>query len=73
MSAQGLEMIDHTVQETHEWLNDLAEQLGWPDKRQVLHLLRVTLAEIRDCLPHDEAAHLSAQLPVLIRGIYYEG
>lgn len=73
MSVQGLEVIDHTVQLTHKWINELADQLGWRDKKQVLMLLRSTLTTLRDMLGHDEAAQLAAQLPILIRGIYYEG
>lgn len=73
MSAQGLEVIDHTVLLTHEWINDLRDRLGWESSRDVLRLLRVTLAQVRDHLGHDELAQLSAQMPLLIRGMFYEG
>ena len=73
MSTQGLEVIDHTVQLTHEWINELAERLDWSNRRNVFRLLRLTLTGLRDMLGHDEAAQLSAQLPLLIRGIFYEG
>ena len=73
MSAQGLEAIDHTVQLTHEWINELAERLGWASKRSALRLLRVVLHEIRDRLSQDELAQFSAQLPLLIRGMLFEG
>lgn len=73
MSAQGLEVIDRTVQSTHEWINELAERVEWRDRRHTLLLLRSTLTSLRDMLDHDEAAHLSAQLPILIRGFYFEG
>ena len=72
LSTQGLEVIDHTVQLTHEWINDLAERLDWADKRQVLMLLRSTLTALRDLLSVNEAAQMSAQLPLLIRGLFYE-
>ena len=73
MSKQGLEVIDHTVQLTHEWINELAERLDWSNHRNVFHLLRLTLTGLRDLLGHDEAAQFSAQLPILIRGVFYEG
>ena len=73
MSAQGLEVIDQTVQTTHEWISELADRVETPDHRHALLLLRVTLAALRDMLSHDEAAHFAAQLPTLIRGFYYEG
>lgn len=73
MSAQGLEVIDHTVQLTHGWINDLRGRLGWESSRDVLRLLRVTLLQVLDHLNHDELAQLSAQMPILIRGMFFEG
>ena len=73
MSRKGLEAIDHSAQLTHEWINELAEKLGWQDQKQVLHLLRSVLTGIRDHLPHEESAGFAAQLPILLRGMYYEG
>ncbi|MEM1429333.1 MAG: DUF2267 domain-containing protein [Pseudomonadota bacterium] len=73
MSAQDLEVIDHTVQLTHEWINELRDRLGWSSSRDALSLLRVTLTQIRDHIGHDEAAHLSAQMPLLLRGMFFEG
>lgn len=72
MSAQGLEVIDHTVQLTHEWLNELSGVAGC-DTAAAMQLLRATLTTLRDMLSHDEAAHLAAQLPLILRGMYYEG
>ncbi len=73
MSAQGLEVIDHTVQITHEWINELAERLDWTSKRSALRLMRLTMHHLRDHLPTNELAQFSAQLPLLIRGIFFEG
>ena len=73
MSSKGLEVIDHSVQLAHEWINELAEKLGWQDQKQVLQLLRSVLTGIRDHLPHEESAGFAAQLPILLRGMYYEG
>ncbi len=36
-------------------------------------VLRAVLHALRDRLTIDQAAHLGAQLPMLIRGFYYEG
>ncbi|WP_299605038.1 DUF2267 domain-containing protein [uncultured Tateyamaria sp.] len=73
MSNQGLEVIDHTVHLTHEWINELAERVGYTSKRSALRLLRVTLQCLRDRLPENEMAQFSAQLPLLVRGIMFEG
>jgi uncharacterized protein (DUF2267 family) len=73
MSAQGLEVIDHTVHLTHEWINELADRLDWTSSRDVLRLMRTTLHAVRNHLRVDESAQFSAQLPLLIRGMYFEG
>ncbi|WP_299879113.1 DUF2267 domain-containing protein [uncultured Sulfitobacter sp.] len=73
MSAQGLEVIDHSVHLAHEWIGELADRLGYVSRRSALRLLRVVLHRIRDHLQPDELAQLSAQLPILIRGFFFEG
>jgi len=72
MSSSGLEVFDRTIQETNIWLGEIAEEIG-PDRQVAYRVLRAVLHAIRDRLMADQAAHLSAQLPMLIRGIYYEG
>jgi len=73
MSARGLEVFDSTWQKAHEWVNELRERLDWSSDRDTLRLLRVTLHQIRDRIPVNETAQLSAQLPIMIRGMYFEG
>ena len=73
MTSQGLEVIDHSVHLTHEWINELAQRLGWSSKRSALRLLRTTMCHVRDHLLVDELAQMSAQLPLLIRGFLFEG
>ncbi len=67
-----LEMIDRSVEKAHVWLNDMAEELGTDDRQFAYRALRASLHAIRDRLPVEEAAQLAAQMPLLIRGIYYE-
>lgn len=71
MSATGLEVFDRTLQVTNTWLNEIGEVVG-PDKRRAYHALRAVLFALRDRLTIAEASHLSAQLPLLVRGIYWE-
>lgn len=73
MTAQGLEVIDHSMHLTHEWINELTERLDWSSKRSALRLMRTTLQHIRDHLLINELAQLSAQLPLMIRGFLFEG
>lgn len=73
MSATGLDAFDTTIQKTNTWLHELMQALGWQDKHRTYVALRATLHALRDRLPIEEVAHLGAQLPMLVRGIYYEG
>jgi len=73
MTAQGLEIIDQSTHLAHEWINELAGRLDWSSKRSALRFMRVILHRIRDHLLVNEAAQLSAQLPVMIRGFFFEG
>ncbi|GIX16454.1 MAG: hypothetical protein KatS3mg119_0640 [Rhodothalassiaceae bacterium] len=72
MSATGLEVFDETVQKTNIWLKEIMEELGL-SRRRAYEVLRAVLQSLRDRLTVDEAAHLSAQLPMLVRGIFFEG
>jgi uncharacterized protein (DUF2267 family) len=49
------------------------EELEWDDRDKSYQALRVTLHTLRDRLPIEQAAKLGAQLPLLIRGAFYEG
>ena len=74
MSSSVLEVFDASLQKTQVWLNDLMKEIGWEDKPQKACLaLRTGLHALRDRLTVEEAVHLGAQLPILIRGVYYEG
>lgn len=73
MSTTGITAFDSTVQTTNVWLHDLMDQLGWTDKRRAYHALRAVLHALRDRLPIEHATALGAQLPMLIRGVYFEG
>lgn len=72
MTMTGLDIFDATVHKTMPWINELAQELGWENKHQVFQVLRATLHGLRDRLTVEEAAHLAAQLPILLTGFYYE-
>ena len=71
MSTHGLEVFDRTLETTHIWLNEICSELG-PDKHLAWKVLATVLQKLRDRLPTPLAAHLGAQLPLLVRGIYYD-
>ena len=72
MSEQGLEVLESTYQKTQEWIGSLAAQ-SHLDKGDAYKALRAVLLTLRDRLPMEEAVHLGAQLPMMLRGLYYDG
>lgn len=58
---------------TEEWVDDLQERLGWHDQDRVYSALLSTLHALRDVLPQEETVYVGAQLPALLRGLYYDG
>jgi len=68
-----VDVFDTTLQKTLGWLKDIQRVLRWNDPHRAYDALRAVLHALRDRLPVIEAAHLGAQFPMLVRGIYYEG
>jgi len=68
-----LPVLESTIQKTHEWLKEIADGLGFLNQKAAYAALRATLHALRDRLPLQNAAQFGAQLPMVIRGAYYEG
>jgi uncharacterized protein (DUF2267 family) len=68
-----LDVLDRNVEKANIWINEVAAALETSDRHEAYRVLRAFLHVLRDRLPVVEAAQLAAQLPVLIRGVFYEG
>ena len=73
MSVTAVCPIENTIDITNTWLKELMEELECEDAKQAYHALATVLHALNDRLTVVEAAGLAAQLPMLIRGLYYEG
>jgi uncharacterized protein (DUF2267 family) len=73
MSENHLPVLDHTIQVTNVWLKKLEEEHHLGSRHHAYSALRAVLHTLRDRLTPEQAVHLGAQLPILVRGIYYEG
>jgi uncharacterized protein (DUF2267 family) len=69
----GLDTFDKTVQESNLWLKDVMERLNTYDRHHAYSTLRAVLHALRDRIGPENAAHLGAHLPMLLRGLFYEG
>ena len=68
-----MSVFDHANEKANVWIKDMMRELGSDDPRQAYHALCASLHVLRDRLRVEEAAQLAAQLPLLVRGIFYEG
>lgn len=73
MAELGLRIMDRTIHDTNTWLQRVSDELNHPDRQMAYHALRGVLHAVRDRLTVEEAHHLGAQLPTLVRGFYFEG
>ena len=66
--------FDKHCKEANEWLLEIGDRAGYPDRTDWAYgCLKAVLHTLRDRTTVEEVFQLSAQLPVLIRGIYFEG
>ena len=66
-------ILDRSSQKATLWLGDSMRELDWTSPQRSYLALRAVLHALRDRLMIEEVAQFGAQLPVFIRGIYYEG
>jgi uncharacterized protein (DUF2267 family) len=64
--------LDHSIERTNIWLAELAAELGTDDRHEAYRVLRAFLHALRDRLTVEEAAELAAQLPILMRGVFFQ-
>ena len=72
----GLKVEQHyndSLAKTQRWFDELGEDLDWDHAGGLAAALGAGLHALRDRLTPGEAAQLGAQLPLLVRGLYYEG
>ncbi len=72
MQATGVSALDTTIHKTNLWIKEVMEELATNDRHHAYLALRTVLHLLRDRLPQEEAVDLGAQLPMLIRGFYYD-
>ncbi len=73
MVKSGFSSIDKSTQKTKEWLHDMQNELGWDDENEVYVSFKAVIQTLRDRLPIDEAIEFGDELPMVMKGIYYDG
>lgn len=65
--------FDNYVKDAKTWTHELCSYLGIEDENKANRIFRAVLHAIRDRIPTGEALHFGAQLPILWKGVYYDG
>lgn len=73
MSVKAIHNFEHAVHAANEWIKELANEPEVGSESQAYGILRIVLQALRDRMRVEEVAQLSAQLPMLIRGFFFEG
>lgn len=69
----GLKVFDTTVQESNGWLKAIEARLQPCSRSEAYAAFRAVVHVLRDRLPTEGVLGLSAQLPILLRGVFLEG
>jgi len=73
MSLSSIPVFQNTFRKTEEWIDEIMNLLDWADQKRAYKALREVLHTLRDQLTVEEATDLAAQLPMLVKGIYFDG
>ncbi|PZF88366.1 DUF2267 domain-containing protein [Micromonospora deserti] len=75
MAEQLKSAVDSSMEKTNLILKDIERAYGWPkeQRNQSYCALRTVLHLLRDRMPVQESVEFAAQLPLVVRGIYFDG
>ncbi|WP_406069466.1 DUF2267 domain-containing protein [Micromonospora sp. NBC_01638] len=75
MADTMISAFESSLDKTNLILKDIENAYGWPkeQRNQSYAALRTVLHLLRDRLPVNESVEFAQQLPVLVRGIYFDG
>lgn len=68
----GTRLFDRSLHKTNTLLKELMENMNWQNREKALTAFRATLHSLRDILPIQEIPQFASQLPIMVRGLYYE-
>jgi uncharacterized protein (DUF2267 family) len=71
--AQGLAAIAHGIEQTQLWIDAFMDETDWQDREKAYVALRAVLLTVRDRLNFEDAVSLGAALPMVLRGVFFEG
>ncbi len=71
--STGLAVFDTTVQESNLWLIEVEANLAHCERQEAYAAARAVFHVLRDRLAPEAALNFAAQMPLLLRGVFFEG
>lgn len=67
-------ILENNIHQTMDWVYAIEEACQWDEnnQRRAFTALKAVLHELRNLLSIEQTAQLSTQLPLVIRGIFFE-
>lgn len=65
--------IAETIEQTQVWLAEIRWNASLADDTEAFRVLRAVLHQLRDRLTIEQASELGGHLPLLMRGLFFEG
>ncbi len=62
-----------SAEKGNAWIRDLACVGDFDSQHQAYQVFRAVAHALREQLPIEASAHLAAQFPLVLKGVYYEG
>ena len=72
MARPRMDVFERAIQKADQWIDDLMTRMRWDDRHQTYEALGAVLHVLRDRMPVGEAVDLGAQLPLILRGLFYQ-
>lgn len=72
MPDTGVGSLDRSIAKASTWITDVGREFGTNDREFAYRVTRAWLHGLRDRLTVAVAAHFAAQLPELLRGVFYD-
>jgi uncharacterized protein (DUF2267 family) len=75
MAEQMISAFESSLDKTNVMLKEIESAYGWPkeQRNQSYAALRTVLHLLRDRMPVGQSVQFAQQLPVLLRGVYFDG
>lgn len=71
--STGLDTFDTSLQKTNQYFKNIELRLNWDGRRDQTYLaVRACIHQLRNHLPLHEAIAFSAQMPLFLKGIYFD-